>query len=298
MCKERKNKGIFSGTVRGNCPVGERFYRISIGFSGAGAEAFADCRPGQFAQLQLSDVSLPATEKIPSDLADSSMRSIILRRPFSFSDVRIEGNETIIEILYRVVGPASLRMTSLSKGDSISVIGPLGNGFSMPKEKSTALLVVGGMGAGPLQHLANFLKEEHPKIDVVLIAGAKSKEDFPFEAEKFSKYKIETLLATDDGSAGFKGFVTDCVIGWLDKNDLRSEDFIIYSCGPEVMLARIAEIAAEREIDCQVSMERRMGCGIGLCQSCAVECKDEDSGTVYKMCCKDGPVFNGTEVVW
>lgn len=301
MCKSGiapKNKGLFGGTVISNRSVGERFYRLSIGFSDAGGEAFKVCVPGQFAQLDLSEVALPSIDKISPDLADSSKRSIILRRPFSFSDVRIEGAETIVEILYCVVGPASLRMTSLSAGDNVSVIGPLGNGFTMPEGKTTTLLVVGGMGAGPLQYLANFLKKEQPDLKVVLIAGAKSKEEFPFEAEKFCRYEIETVLATDDGSVEFKGFVTDCIIDWLDKNDLRSEDIIIYSCGPEVMLGRVAEIAAKRGIDCQVSMERRMACGIGLCQSCAVEYKTNSNETVYKLCCMDGPVFDSKKVVF
>ena len=301
MCKlgiAPKNKGMFSGTVISNRSVGERFYRLSIGFSDAGGEAFRGCVPGQFAQLDLSEVALPSIDKIQPELADSSKRSILLRRPFSFSDVRIEGTETIVEILYCVVGPASLRMTSLSADDNISVIGPLGNGFSMLKKKVTALLVVGGMGAGPLQHLANFLKEEQPNLKVVLIAGAKSKEEFPFDAESFCRFEIETVLATYDGSVGFNGFVTDCVLDWLGKNDLRSEDIIIYSCGPELMLRRVVEIAAEREIDCQVSMERLMACGIGLCQSCAVECKASSGETVYKLCCKDGPVFDGEKVIF
>jgi len=80
---------------------------------------------------------------------------------------------------------------------------------------------------------------------------------------------------------------------------LKSENTIIYSCGPEAMLKQISEIAKKRDIDCQISMERMMACGIGLCQSCAVECKANDSNeTVYKLCCKDGPVFESREVVF
>ena len=120
-----------------------------------------------------------------------------------------------------------------------------------------------------------------------------------FSLAEFAKYGIESHLATDDGSVGFAGFVTDALIERLKTNPHSAPDTIIYSCGPEQMLAKIAQIAQEHNIDCQLSMERRMACGIGLCQSCAVECKIDDSNqTVYKMCCKDGPVFDSKEVVF
>ena len=203
-------------------------------------------------------------------------------------------------------------MTTLSAGDSVSVIGPLGHGFTVPEGKKTAILVSGGMGAGPLQHLAKILTADFPDIDVIAFAGAKTKEGLPFKRQldkiaqqlefslpEFAMYGVKSLVATDDGSAGFAGLVTDCLLEWLGKSDLAGESTVIYSCGPEVMLERMAEIAKERNIDCQVSMERRMACGIGICQSCAVECKTDVPGeSVYKMCCTDGPVFDSEEVVW
>ncbi|MGD2095531.1 MAG: hypothetical protein PVH77_11040, partial [Phycisphaerales bacterium] len=101
------------------------------------------------------------------------------------------------------------------------------------------------------------------------------------------------------GSAGYKGFVTDCLTEWIERNHKANNDMIIYGCGPEPMLARLAEIAEDKKIDCQISMERRMACGIGLCQGCAVECKVEGSNeTLYKMCCEDGPVFNSKNIAW
>jgi len=106
-------------------------------------------------------------------------------------------------------------------------------------------------------------------------------------------------VATDDGSAGFAGLITDCLSEWLGRSDSASENMIIYGCGPEQMLVRVAKIAKQKKIDCQVSMERRMACGIGLCQSCAVECRVAESNeTVYKLCCEDGPVFNSSELVF
>jgi dihydroorotate dehydrogenase electron transfer subunit len=203
-------------------------------------------------------------------------------------------------------------MTTLAAGDLISVIGPLGRGFWVPEGKKTALLAAGGMGAGPLQHLAKVLTADYPDVRVTAFAGAKTAKELPFERKldeisqqlgfslaEFAAHGIESQVATDDGSAGYHGLVTDCLVEWLKQESLRGEEAIIYGCGPEAMLARLAEIAAERRIDCQVSMERLMACGIGLCQSCAVECKTDGGGeTIYKLCCKDGSVFESKDVVF
>jgi len=306
------NRGVFSAAVCANRQIGHRFYRLGLEFSETGAEAFANCKPGQFAELDLSNTALPPSETIPEDLVDAAGRRILLRRPFSFCDITTKKNKTFADILYCVVGPATLRMTTLSAGNSVSIIGPLGNGFRVPDGKKTALLVAGGMGAGPLEHLAKVLTADYSDIDVTAFAGAKTVKELPFEARldeisqqlgfslpEFANYGIESLVATDDGSAGFAGLVTDCLSEWLGRCDLAGKDMIIYGCGPEPMLAQVAEIAEKRKIDCQVSMERRMACGIGICLSCAVECKIEGSSeTIYKLCCEDGPVFNAKGVVF
>ena len=309
---ENKTNNMFSAVVSSHAKIGEHFYRIGLQFDGDGASAFAKTKPGQFAQLDLSTVSLPESDLIPEDLADSSKRNILLRRPFSFCNVSAHENSTNVEILYCVVGPASTRMTSLKPKDVISVIGPLGNGFSIPEHKNKAILLAGGMGSPPLEHLAQFLTAEHPHIEVHVFVGAKTLNNLPFEKKsdqiaqglgfslkEFTRYGIESKIATDDGSAGFSGPVTDCFQSWLSKTPLKKEETIIYTCGPEVMLAKVADIAQKESIDCQVSVERRMACGIGICQSCAVECKVRDSSeTMYKLCCKDGPIFDSKEVIF
>lgn len=305
-------KGVFEATVSSNKHIGHRFYKLRLEFSVAGARAFADFSPGQFAELDLSSAALPPAESIPENLLDAAERNILLRRPFSFTDVTADRDKTFADLLYCVVGPATLRMTTLSTGDSVSVIGPLGNGFSVPDGKRTALLIAGGMGVPPLLHLAKHLTSDFraTKIEVIALAGAKTAMELPFEGRldeisqqlgfsipEFAKYGIESMVATDDGSAGYHGFVTDCLAQWLGQSRLDNNSTIIYACGPEPMLAKVAEIAKDKNIDCQLSMERRMACGIGLCQSCAVECRAEGSNeTVYKMCCKDGPVFDSKEV--
>jgi len=307
------NKGVYETKVRWNRQIGDHFWKLAIDFAGPGAEAMAEFNAGQFAQLDVSGAALPPEERIPEELRDVAKREVILRRPFSFCDVSVRGNKTRAELLYCVVGPATLRMTTLRERDSVSVVGPLGNGFWVPEGKKIALLVGGGMGTPPLQCMAKVLTEEHSEMNVLALAGAKSAEELPFEGRKmdgisqhlgfaireFARFGIESLVATDDGSAGYKGFVTDCVRQWLGENEKPAESIVIYACGPEPMLAKVAEIAKEKNIECQVSMERRMGCGIGLCQSCAVECRKEGSEeTAYKLCCKDGPVFEGREVVF
>lgn len=306
------NKGAFNAVVTANKRIKSQFYRLGLEFSKDSAKAFAEARPGQFAQLDLNDAALPRPEDIPEDLLDIAGRNILLRRPFSFADVTAKKDRTSVNILYCVVGPASLRMTTLSSGDSVSVIGPLGNGFQIPKEKRLALLVAGGMGVGPLIHLAKVLTVDYPTIEVIAFAGANSSDELPFGRKldeisqelgfaipEFAKYGIESLVATDDGSTRYHGLVTDCFSQWLGQRKLAGKNTIIYSCGPEAMLAQVAKIAKEKDIDCQVSMERMMACGIGICQSCAVECKATDSSeTVYKLCCEDGPVFDSREVIF
>ena len=306
------NRGVFSAEVAANKRINTGCYRLELSFSGPAAQVIATAVPGQFLQLDLTGACLPSAQDIPPELADASARNILLRRPFSFADVTAKGKTCTVEILYRAVGPGSLRMATLSAGRTVSVIGPLGNGFSVPENKKTALLVVGGMGAGPLLFLAKLLAAKYPKTNVIAFAGAKTSAELPFAGRldalsaelgysigEFASLGLESSVATDDGSLGFHGPVTDCFADWLQKNGLAAEETVIFACGPETMLARTSEIAAERKIECQVSMERMMACGIGVCQSCAVECKVEGSkDTVYKLCCKDGPVFNSNEVVF
>ena len=306
------DKRQFSAAVRANRQIGQRFYRLVLEFSGAAAMAFAKFRPGQFAEFDLCSTALPPAEKILEDLADACQRNILLRRPFSFANVNTDKGKTTTELLYRVVGPATMRMTTLAAGDSINVIGPLGNGYYIPKDKKRALLVAGGMGAPPIQYLAKVLTSDFPGIEVIAFAGAKTAKELPFEERldeisqqlgfalpEFAKYGVKSQVSTDDGSVGIEGMVTDCLTQWIEQSNPARDSTIIYACGPEPMLAKIAEIAKEKQIDCQLSMERRMACGIGICQSCAIECKVEDSNeTIYKLCCEDGPVFDGKEVVF
>ena len=303
-------KCLFTGTVISNSPLGPTFYRITFQLDPAGAKAFAAASPGQFAEIDISRCSLPSEGELPLDLNFCADRQIILRRPFSFSDIRVSAPDDVqIDILYCVLGPATTRMTTLRNGDQVTIIGPLGKGFTTPVGKKTALLIAGGMGAPPMQHLGSFLSQTRPEIQLAAFAGARSKDDLPFtltsdndgsvSLAEFAKCDVHSHIATDDGSIGLHGFVTDCAQAWIRDNAPNPDETIIYTCGPEPMLASVARLADHYNIDCQVSMERMMACGIGLCQSCAVEAKvDGQNETVYKLCCKDGPVFDSKQVIF
>ena len=220
------DKRLFSAKVLSNITLGSVYYRITFQLDRSGSEAFADSVPGQFAELDLSCVAIPSDHDIPQDLQANAKRQIILRRPFSFSDISIDGNNVHIDMVYCVLGPATVRMTTLQKGDSVTLIGPLGKGFTFDNSRKYALLVAGGMGAPPMQHLATYFEENHPQMQVVAFAGAKSRNDLPFtvcdtenglELEEYSTCE-ESYIATDDGSAGHKGFISECVEECLAQN--------------------------------------------------------------------------------
>ncbi|OHB49901.1 MAG: hypothetical protein A2Y10_12780 [Planctomycetes bacterium GWF2_41_51] len=305
-------KGIFNASVLQNKNLGDKFYRITLELEKNGKSVFSSAVPGQFVEIDVSRLALPAENLIPPQYSDAAKRNIILRRPFSFADIVCSEDSVIVEILYTVLGPATMRMKTLKSGDTISLIGPLGNGFSISENKKTAILVAGGMGAPPLVHLSGLMKSQCKDMEIIVFVGAKSISELAFfdlkidkliktkvKLGEFEKHNIKTHISTDDGSAGLKGFVTDMLKNWLIQNKPDAKDTVIYACGPEAMLRASAAVSTEFKIRCQVSLERRMACGTGLCQSCAVKCLNkEDGSNFYKLCCKDGPVFWSDEVVW
>ena len=218
-----EKKASFNATVYTNKVIQGRYFRLELDLDYKGSSLFRSFVPGQFAEFDLSNASLPGPEKVPEHLTDVSQRHILLRRPFSFSAVReIEGGKIRAELLYCVVGPATLRMTTLAEGDTISVLGPLGNGFSIPEDKKDAILVIGGMGAPPLLHLASYLQITHPEVKSVAFVGAKTTDELPFDIRtekdgnvvlnEFEKLRIPCNIATDDGSIGFSGLVLSHIV--------------------------------------------------------------------------------------
>jgi dihydroorotate dehydrogenase electron transfer subunit len=232
--------------------------------------------PGQFVNIKLTDAVEP-----------------FLRRPFSIHRV---GNKNI-EILYEVVGPGTEILSKKKPQEYLDVIGPLGTGFSyhlLLTDHRLPILVAGGMGVAPLIFLAEKLaeiKNQRAKIKIIVLIGTKTKKQILCENE-FKKLGCDVKIATDDGSKGFKGKVTDLLRDFLrTTNDERRTT--IYACGPHPMLKEIANISQKYNILAQISLEEHMACGIGVCLGCVVNTKNG-----YQRVCKEGPVFAADEIVW
>ncbi|WP_026689968.1 dihydroorotate dehydrogenase electron transfer subunit [Alteribacter aurantiacus] len=220
--------------------------------------------PGQFVHLKVTDGIEPT-----------------LRRPISICSV--DTNERTFTMVYRVEGIGTKKLSHKLPGERVNVLGPLGHGFPMEelKSESHCLLVGGGIGVPPLYELAKQLTSKGHSVTAVL--GFRSKEDVFYERE-FSRLG-PTFVATEDGSYGEMGFVTD-VIG---AKQLTGDCY--YACGPRPMLKAIE---SNMPIPGFLSLEERMGCGIGACLACVCDMKNEAG---YRKVCSDGPVFKAGEVV-
>lgn len=208
--------------------------------------------------------------------------SNLLPRPISICE--IDQEEGAIRLVFRVVGKGTKEFSGLHAGDQISVMGPLGNGFTL--EGSKAILIGGGIGIPPMLELA---KQLHAKgVEVQVVLGYR---DELFLNEEFEKYAT-VYISTEDGSVGTKGNVIDAV----KENGLTAD--MIYACGPTPMLRGVKTYALEHKIKAQISMEEKMACGIGACLACVCKSKEKDahSNVHNKRICKDGPVFYCEEV--
>ena len=201
-----------------------------------------------------------------------------LRRPISVCDATGE----VLRLVYQVKGEGTKIMSQMKPGSAVDVLVPLGNGFKVGKGKKYCL-IGGGIGVPPMLYTAKNCD------DPLIITGFRNESLVILQDDL--KQAGETLLCTDDGSAGEKGFVTDLLrrrIGEVDE---------VLACGPAPMLRAIAGVCAEFKKPCQISLEERMGCGVGACLVCAVKIK-KDGETVMQHVCKNGPVFNAEEVVF
>lgn len=226
-------------------------------------EIAAQAKPGQFISVYVND------------------KSKILPRPISICG--IDAEKGILRIVYRIAGEGTKQMSSYQKGDSVKILGPLGNGFTMKKDR--AILIGGGIGIPPMLELAKQL--DGPKS---IVLGYRDSE--MFLKDEFEAYG-DVFVSTEDGSVGTKGNVIDAV------KEQGVEGNVIYACGPTPMLKGIQAYAAENEIEAQISLEERMACGIGACLACVCQSKEADdhSHVCNKRVCKDGPVFDAREVV-
>ena len=203
-----------------------------------------------------------------------------LRRPFSIADADRENGT--ITLIYRIVGKGTAEYAAMKVGETFSILGPIGNGFAL--KDGRPLLIGGGVGIAPLIYLSRQLKDKKP----ILLIGGKN-EDEVFWEKYLQESADKIYITTDDGSVGFKGFTVQLLPQILAENNIEH----IYTCGPNIMMEGVAKLAHEHDIDCQVSLEKRMACGIGVCLGCTFEGKL--TGKRRKVC-TEGPVFASKEV--
>ena len=225
-------------------------------------EAANSAKPGRFIDVFVND--------------DSKL----LPRPISICEVK----DNRLRIVYRVVGGGTKLMSTYQDGAQIDIIGPLGNGFAMRDGK--AILVGGGIGIPPMVELAKQLSDKIGKENVTAVMGYRDELFLTEELEQFA----QVVIATEDGSTGTKGTVVDA----LNENGVSGD--VMYACGPIPMLKALKDWA--KDIECQISLEERMACGIGACLACVCKTKekDEHSNVCNKRICKDGPVFYAKEI--
>ncbi|MBQ9335879.1 MAG: dihydroorotate dehydrogenase electron transfer subunit [Lentisphaeria bacterium] len=257
-CRIKKNESLKSG-----------YRRIVFDAPGIAAEA----RGGQFVHVKITP-----------------MRDRILRRPFSISDADPATGE--LTVVYKVVGHGTTELAKMREGETCRILGPLGKAYTAPDADTFPILAAGGYGTAAL-----YLTAKNAPRKGILLLGARTKDDLIL-VEDFEKLGFEVRIATNDGSAGHKGFVTELLDGALDGRDRTK--CRIYGCGPTPMLLALGKLAEEKQTDAEISLDQHMCCGVGACFACVVKIKDAASpdGWRYSRSCKDGPVYNATEVYY
>lgn len=241
----------FDAVILSNEEVAEKIFRLTVD-----APKLAEIsHAGQFVQVKISD-------------------DFTLRRPLGIASTA-NGK---VKIFYRAVGRGTEILSTRRAGERLNILGALGNGYSDFGGK--ILLVGGGMGMAPLLCAAE-------KFSADVLIGGRTKEEVTFWQDEFRPHVEKIFITTDDGSYAKKGFVID-----LLPEVFAAENYsAILTCGPEVMMRGVAKFAAEKNIPCEVSFEKRMACGLGACLSCSIDTVDG-----RKKVCKDGPIFDARKV--
>lgn len=208
-----------------------------------------------------------------------------LRRPISICN--IDKENAVLTIVFEVKQEGTERIANKNKGENLDILGPLGHGFTLKPEAEKVILIGGGIGNPPMLTLAKYYGSK-----ATIISGFRSAECVILQDE-FKNTGAETILCTDNGTLGRKALVTEPLKELIKNNNIDA----VYACGPTPMLKFIAAIANEADVFCEVSMEERMGCGIGACLVCACKLKKEGKDVMGHVC-KDGPVFSSKEVQW
>jgi dihydroorotate dehydrogenase electron transfer subunit len=237
-------------------------------------EVAQQARSGQFVMIKAGTSSEPP-----------------LRRPFSILDV--DAATGTFRLFLKAVGAGSRALADLRPGEVAQCLGPLGVPFPAPPAEREALLVAGGYGIAPFHLFCRELGRDGRGARVFY--GGRTAGDLQLR-DAFDALGVPLVAATDDGSLGHRGRVTEPLEAHLDGNGDR---FQIYACGPDAMLHAVARVAARRGIPAQVSLDPWMGCGVGTCLGCVVRMQSaEDARPHYRCACTEGPVFDAREVVW
>jgi len=268
----------YKAMVISNQEVSPGYYRLRM----TAPKELAEAQPGQFVMVRVNDSIDP-----------------LLRRPFGIFDVGSfvpeytdAGRQIYLEILYKVVGKGTAMLASFHHGDHLDMLAPLGKGFAPGAAGEEKILVGGGVGLAPLYYLA---KELVKNSCVHLFVGGRTREDVLCITE-FERLGVETYVATDDGTLGEQGLVTEVLEKQLQQGTTAKT---IFACGPYPMLRAVAAIAGRTRIPCQVSLEAYMACGVGACLGCVMKGRNHTEATPdYRCVCKDGPVFEYQELQW
>ena len=255
--------------------------------------------PGQFVMVRLADSDDP-----------------LLGRPLALYATYPAGNGQPqgIDLVYLVIGRMTRRLQALTPGSQVELWGPLGNGF-FPHAADHLLLVAGGIGQTPFPALAQaYLGHRRfgdpprmfPRAQKVTLCYGVRSADYLAGLDDFANLGVELRIATDDGTAGHHGFVTDVLRNLLDEigpvaantNGDQRVPVRIISCGPEPMMQAVSKLAIQRNVPCEVSLETPMACGIGICFSCVAKIRQADGSWDYRRTCIEGPVFDAASIVW
>ena len=218
--------------------------------------------------------------------------AMILRRAFALSGATVSQQFAgTIQFVVAEHGPGTQWLVQRRAGETLDVVGPLGNPFPLPSGPAPAVLVGGGYGSAPLLPLAQALLANESPIEFVLGAASAGR----LYGELAAKRMVGRVsVTTDDGSAGEKGLVTDVLPEAIERVNAE----IVYACGPMPMLRAVSDIARERAIRVQVAVEESMACGIGVCMTCVLPVRGADGASRFVRSCVDGPVFDGLDVRW
>ena len=227
----------------------------------------AAARPGQFVMIR------------PGNTLDP-----LLRRPFSIHNAGQDGS---LSILFKIIGKGTRLLADFNEGRELDIIGPLGRGFNLSPEGAFCL-IGGGMGIAPLYFLARHLHYHVRKNNPPVLLGSQTQAELLRLAEDFTELGYPVHTATDDGTLGHHGFVTELLDRFLTTVKQ------VYMCGPMPMMRKVALQCLAADVPCQVSLETHMACGLGACLGCTFPA----AGGGYKHVCKDGPVFSANEVQW